>query len=127
LASSHNYSEVAHFADHGIEVSGEVKVNRENDCSKTSNRRQTSGGVKYLMDKNKVTVLKVWVLLLTLLMLLLQSRRTSETVEAKTSLLQQVLNHLLFAFIKIDKERIITSTGALKLKEVPKHLLLVVV
>jgi dihydrolipoamide dehydrogenase len=27
LASSHNYSEVAHFADHGIEVSGEVKVN----------------------------------------------------------------------------------------------------
>jgi dihydrolipoamide dehydrogenase len=26
LASSHNYSEVAHF-DHGIEVSGEVKVN----------------------------------------------------------------------------------------------------
>jgi hypothetical protein len=22
-----NYSEVAHFADHGIEVSGEVKVN----------------------------------------------------------------------------------------------------
>jgi dihydrolipoamide dehydrogenase len=29
LASSHNYSEVAHFADHGIEVSGEVKVNLE--------------------------------------------------------------------------------------------------
>jgi dihydrolipoamide dehydrogenase len=27
LASSHHYSEVAHFADHGIEVSGEVKVN----------------------------------------------------------------------------------------------------
>jgi hypothetical protein len=46
------------------------------------------------MDKNKVTVLKVWVLLLTLLMLLLQSRRDSETV-AKTSLLQQVPNHLL--------------------------------
>jgi pyruvate/2-oxoglutarate dehydrogenase complex dihydrolipoamide dehydrogenase (E3) component len=28
LASSH-YSDVAHFADHGIEISGEVKVNLE--------------------------------------------------------------------------------------------------
>jgi dihydrolipoamide dehydrogenase len=25
LASSHHYSDVAHFADHGIEISGEVK------------------------------------------------------------------------------------------------------
>jgi dihydrolipoamide dehydrogenase len=29
LASSHHYSDVAHFADHGIEISGEVKVNLE--------------------------------------------------------------------------------------------------
>jgi dihydrolipoamide dehydrogenase len=28
-------------------------------------------------------------------------------------------------FIKIDKERIITSTEALKLKEVPKHLVII--
>jgi hypothetical protein len=27
LASSHHFSEIAHFADHGIELSGEVKVN----------------------------------------------------------------------------------------------------
>jgi dihydrolipoamide dehydrogenase len=66
-----NYSEVAHFADHGIEVSGEVKVNLEKMIArKQAIVDQTSGGVKYLMDKNKVTVLKVWVLLLTLLMLL---------------------------------------------------------
>jgi dihydrolipoamide dehydrogenase len=29
LASSHHFSEIAHFADHGIELSGEVKVNLE--------------------------------------------------------------------------------------------------
>ena len=29
LASSHHYEELQHFADHGIEVSGEVKVNLE--------------------------------------------------------------------------------------------------
>jgi dihydrolipoamide dehydrogenase len=27
LASSHHYEELQHFADHGIEVSGKVKVN----------------------------------------------------------------------------------------------------
>jgi dihydrolipoamide dehydrogenase len=32
---------------------------------------------------------------------------------------------LLIPFIKIDKERIITSTEALKLKEVPKHLVII--
>jgi dihydrolipoamide dehydrogenase len=48
------------------------------------------------MDKNKVTVLKVWVLLLTLThVAVAKADGTSETVEAKTSLLQQVLNHLL--------------------------------
>jgi dihydrolipoamide dehydrogenase len=64
LASSHHYSEIAHFADHGIEVSGEVKVNLEKMIArKQAVVDQTSGGVKFLMDKNKITVLKDWVLL----------------------------------------------------------------
>jgi hypothetical protein len=28
------YSEIAHFADHGIEISGRSKVNWKNDCEK---------------------------------------------------------------------------------------------
>jgi dihydrolipoamide dehydrogenase len=47
LASSHHFSEIAHFADHGIELSGEVKVNLENDCAKQAVVDQTSGGVKF--------------------------------------------------------------------------------
>jgi dihydrolipoamide dehydrogenase len=39
--------------------------------------------------------------------------------------LQQVQNHLSLPFIKLDKERIITSTEALKLPEVPKHLVII--
>jgi dihydrolipoamide dehydrogenase len=45
-------------------------------------------------------------------------------LKQKTLLLLQVRNHLL-PFIKIDKERIITSTEALKLPEVPKHLVII--
>jgi dihydrolipoamide dehydrogenase len=29
LASSHHYAEIKHFEDHGIELTGEVKVNLE--------------------------------------------------------------------------------------------------
>jgi dihydrolipoamide dehydrogenase len=51
---------------------------------------------------------------------------TIETVEAKNIIIATDRS-LFFAFIKIDKERIITSTEALKLKEVPNILLLLVV
>ena len=57
LASSHHYEELQHFADHGIEVSGNVKVNLEKMIArKQAVVDQTSGGVKFLMDKNKITV-----------------------------------------------------------------------
>ena len=57
LASSHHYDEIKHFADHGIELSGEVKVNLEKMIArKQAVVDQTSGGVQFLMDKNKITV-----------------------------------------------------------------------
>jgi dihydrolipoamide dehydrogenase len=57
LASSHHYSDVAHFADHGIEISGEVNLEKM-IARKQAIVDQTTGGVKYLMDKNKITVLE---------------------------------------------------------------------
>jgi dihydrolipoamide dehydrogenase len=58
VSFSHHYSDVA-FADHGIEISGEVKVNLEKMIArKQAIVDQTTGGVKYLMDKNKITVLE---------------------------------------------------------------------
>ena len=57
LSSSHHYAEIAHFAEHGIEVAGEVKVNLEKMIArKKAVVDQTSGGINYLMDKNKITV-----------------------------------------------------------------------
>jgi dihydrolipoamide dehydrogenase len=57
LASSHHYAEIKHFEDHGIELTGEVKVNLEKMVArKQAVVDQTSGGVKYLMDKNNITV-----------------------------------------------------------------------
>jgi dihydrolipoamide dehydrogenase len=127
LASSHHYEELSHFAEHGIEVSGEVKVNLQKMIErKQAVVDQTSGGVKFLMDKNKVTVFEgVGSFADATHVVITKADGTSETVEAKNSIIATGSKPSSLPFITIDKDRIITSTEALKLKEVPKHLLIV--
>ena len=127
LASSHHYSEIAHFADHGIEVSGEVKVNLEKMIArKQAVVDQTSGGVKFLMDKNKITVFEgLGSFVDANHVAVAKADGTSETIEAKNIIIATGSKPSSLPFIKIDKERIITSTEALKLKEVPKHLIII--
>ncbi|NGY37937.1 dihydrolipoyl dehydrogenase [Flavobacterium sp. XN-5] len=127
LSSSHHYAELAHFADHGIEVSGEVKVNLEKMIGrKQAIVDQTSGGVKYLMDKNKITVLEgLGSFVDATHVAVAKADGSSETVEAKNIIIATGSKPSNLPFINIDKERIITSTEALKLKEVPKHLIII--
>ena len=127
LASSHHYSEIAHFAEHGIEVSGEVKVNLEKMIArKQAVVDQTSGGVKFLMDKNKITVFEGMGSFIDVThVAVAKADGTSETLEAKNIIIATGSKPSSLPFIKIDKERIITSTEALKLKEVPKHLVII--
>ena len=127
LASSHHYSDIAHFAEHGIEVSGEVKVNLEKMIArKQAVVDQTCSGVKFLMDKNKITVLEgMGSFVDATHVAVAKADGTSETVEAKNIIIATGSKPASLPFIKIDKERIITSTEALKLKEVPKHLIII--
>jgi dihydrolipoamide dehydrogenase len=127
LASSHHYEELQHFADHGIEVSGEVKVNLEKMIArKQAVVDQTSGGVKYLMDKNKVTVFEGLGSFETATSVkVTKADGTSEIIESKNIIIATGSKPSSLPFIKLDKDRIITSTEALKLKEVPKHLVII--
>jgi dihydrolipoamide dehydrogenase len=127
LASSHHYEELQHFADHGIEVTGQVKVNLEKMIArKQAVVDQTSGGVKFLMDKNKITVLEgLGSFIDANHVAITKADGTSETVEAKNIIIATGSKPSTLPFIKVDKERIITSTEALKLKEVPKHLIII--
>jgi dihydrolipoamide dehydrogenase len=127
LASSHHYSEIAHFAEHGIEVSGDVKVNLVKMIArKQAVVDQTSGGVKFLMDKNKITVFEGKGSFVDATHVAVEKADGSkETLEAKNIIIATGSKPSSLPFIKIDKERIITSTEALKLKEVPKHLVII--
>jgi dihydrolipoamide dehydrogenase len=127
LSSSHHYAEIKHFADHGIEVSGEVKVNLEKMIArKQAVVDQTSGGVNFLMEKNKITVFNgLGSFVDATHVAIAKADGTSETIESKNIIIATGSKPSSLPFIKIDKERIITSTEALALKEVPKHLVII--
>ncbi len=127
LASSHHYEELQHFADHGIEVSGEVKINLQKMIDrKQAVVDQTSGGVKFLMDKNNITVYNgVGSFESATSIAITKTDGSVEKIEAKNTIIATGSKPSSLPFISIDKERVITSTEALKLPEVPKHLIII--
>ncbi|MCO6164352.1 dihydrolipoyl dehydrogenase [Flavobacterium sp. NRK F7] len=127
LASSHHYEELQHFADHGIEVSGDVKINLEKMIArKQAVVDQTCSGVKFLMDKNKITVFEgVGSFEDATHIKISKKDGSSEVIESKNTIIATGSKPSNLPFIQIDKERVITSTEALKLPEVPKHLVII--
>jgi len=127
LSSSHHYHDaVAHFEDHGIEV-GKVKVNLEKMIArKQAVVDQTTGGIKFLMDKNKITVFEgIGSFEDATHVKVTKNDGSSETIEAKYSIIATGSKPSNLPFITLDKERVITSTEALKLPEIPKHLVII--
>ncbi|NNK18635.1 MAG: dihydrolipoyl dehydrogenase [Maribacter sp.] len=128
LDSSHHYEDaVKHFEDHGIEIPGEVKVNLE----KMIARKQgvvdmTTKGIQFLMDKNKIDVyVGVGSFKDATHINISKKDGNDETIEAKNTIIATGSKPSTLPFIKLDKERVITSTEALKLEEIPKHMIVI--
>ncbi len=128
LDSSHHYEDaLKHFQAHGIEISGEVKINLQKMIErKKSVVDQTCAGVKFLMDKNKIDVFHgVGSFVSSTQIKITANDGKSEEITAKNVIIATGSKPSSLPFITIDKERIITSTEALKLDEVPKHLIVI--
>ena len=128
LDSSHHYHDaISHFKEHGIDIPGEIKVNFEQMIARKQGVvDQNVSGIKYLMDKNKITVFEgVGSFEDATHIKVTKNDGSEETIEAKNTILATGSKPSSLPFIKIDKEKIITSTEALKLKEIPKHLIVI--
>tara|TARA_R110002049_G_scaffold2557_5_gene18974 strand:- start:8429 stop:9832 length:1404 start_codon:yes stop_codon:yes gene_type:complete len=127
LDSSHHYEDaMKHFEEHGIEIPGEVKINFKKMIErKQAVVDQTTGGIDFLMKKNKVDVFTGTGAFKDATHVVISSEKGDETIEAKNIVIATGSKPSSLPFIKIDKERIITSTEALKLKEIPKHLIVI--
>jgi len=127
LDSSHHYYDATkHFETHGIEVSG-LKINfKQMIARKAEVVSITSGGINFLMDKNKITVLQGTGSFVDATHITIsKTDGTSEKIEASKIIIATGSKPAMLPFIKLDKKRIITSTEALSLTEIPKHLIVI--
>ena len=126
LDSSHHYEDATkHFSEHGIEIQGKIKVNfKQMIDRKASVVDQTTKGIDYLMKKNKIEVFNGTGSFVDGNHIQIEGK-TKQIIESKTIIIATGSKPGNLPFIKIDKERVITSTEALKLKEIPKHLIVI--
>ena len=126
LDSSHHYEDaIKHFSEHGIEFGGKIKVNfKQMIDRKTEVVNQTTKGINYLMEKNNISVYHGIGSFIDSNHIKISSDK-EQIIEAKNIIIATGSKPGNLPFIKVDKERIITSTEALKLKEIPKHILVI--
>lgn len=125
-SSHHYYDAVHHFETHGITVATPKIDFGKMIARKASVVEQTTGGIKYLMDKNNIDVFEgLGSFKDATHVNIAKNDGTVATIEGKNIIIATGSKPSTLPFIKIDKERIITSTEALKLKEIPKDLLVI--
>ena len=126
LDSSHHFEDaVKNFETHGIELPGAVKVNLEKMMQRKQGVvDQTTRGIDFLMKKNKIDTYHGVGKFKDATHIEIEGEEKLE-IETKHTIIATGSKPTKLPFVSIDKERIISSTEALKLKEIPKHLIII--
>lgn len=127
LDSSEHYHNAAHtFSIHGIQLK-DLKVDlpkmiaRKNDVVK-----QNVDGINYLMKKNKIDVFYGVGSFESANKISVKAEgKDAVIIETKKTIIATGSKPASLKGIEIDKKRIITSTEALNLSEIPKHLVII--
>ena len=127
LDSSHHFEEATkNFSNHGININGEISldfnkmISRKNDVVS-----QTTKGIEFLMNKNNIKVYNGLGSFVDKNKVKVVSNDSEIILESKNIIIATGSKPASLPFVTIDKERIISSTEALKLKEIPKHLIII--
>ncbi len=125
-SSHHYYDAVNHFDTHGISIET-PKVDFSKMVARKANIVETTtGGIKYLMDKNNVDVFEgLGSFVDATHVKITKNDGSDEVIEGTNIIIATGSKPSTLPFISLDKERVITSTEALKLKEIPKHLIVI--
>jgi len=125
-STEHFHNAEKNFAAHGIDVKGlslnwKQMVDRKNNVVK-----QNTEGIKFLMKKNKIDVLHGTGSFVTKNKIAVKKADgTVEEIETDKTIIATGSKPSSLPGITIDKDRIITSTEALNLTEVPKHMIVI--
>jgi dihydrolipoamide dehydrogenase len=126
LDSSEHFFNAKHsFADHGIKT-GQLEVDlAQMIARKNSVVSQTCDGIKFLMDKNKIDVHYGIGSFVDRNTIKVSSENGEKLLQADKVIIATGSKPNYFPGMVPDKDRIITSTEALNMKEVPKHLIVI--
>ncbi len=124
-SSEHYYNATKHFAEHGIKV-GAPKIDfKQMIARKNGVVEQTVGGIEFLMKKNNIDVLTGFGSFKSAHVVEVDNDGKKQEIESKHIIIATGSEAASLPFIKLDYERIITSTEALELKEIPKKMVVI--
>ncbi|MEE1884128.1 dihydrolipoyl dehydrogenase [Pedobacter flavus] len=127
LDSSEHYHNAAHtFVTHGIELKG-LKANMSQMIARKDDVvAQNTAGIQYLFKKNKVDTYQGHASFLDKNTIEVNKEDGSkEVLKAKNVIIATGSKPTALPFLPVDKKRIITSTEALNLKEVPTSMIVI--
>ena len=126
LNFSENFHKAKNFSKIGIEV-GEVKLNLQKMMENKDKAVMTlTKGVEFLFKKNKVTYYKGIGKLKSPTEVTIVDKENKETnIQSDNIIISTGSEPMPLPGIEFDEEKIISSTGALSLKSVPKKMLVV--
>lgn len=125
-SSEHYYNATHSFTEHGIDIK-EVKINLKQMIKRKGDVvKQTSDGINFLMKKNKIVVFTghgSFINKNTIEITGADGKKTQ--IESVKTIIATGSKPSSLPGIEIDKKRIITSTEALELTEIPKHMVII--
>lgn len=127
LDSSEHYHNAAHsFEAHGISLSN-LKVDMKKMIARKDDViNQNTAGITYLFKKNKVESFQgIGSFVDKNTIKITKEDGTSEQITGKNVIIATGSKPTSLPFLPVDKKRIITSTEALNLTEIPKHLIVI--
>ena len=126
LDSSHHYHDVMHnISNHGINVEGAISLDFKKMIDRKNNVvSQTVKGIDFLMNKNNIDVYNGFASFVDDHLINIENN-TNQRIKFDKCVIATGSKPATLPFINIDKERIITSTEALSLNEIPKSLTII--
>jgi len=125
-ASEHYHDAEKRFADFGINTTGlSVDFNRM-IARKSDVVKKNTEGIAFLMKKNKIDVINGMASFVTKNKIAVtNSKGEKQEIETEKTIIATGSKPTALPFLPIDKKRVITSTEALELKEIPKQLVII--
>ncbi len=125
-SSEHYHNAHESFAMHGIAVSGLKMDVKQMIARKNEVVKQTTDGIAFLMKKNKIDVYTGHASFKNKNTVVIAGDDGKNTeLEGKNIIIATGSKPSSLPGIEIDKKRVITSTEALQLQEIPKHLIVI--